>query len=255
MSSRLAGAPTEAVEPGPVRAEGDGAAAEIRLNAQRDAPVGGQAVLEGVMMRGVGNWAVAVRRPPEMHRRGRPVRGGRGRRDRGANLSTDLCAQAPPRAASADHPRRGGAGGIADGGHPRARGRGERAAANARAGARRGAEGGDLARRLGRHGGRGGGVCDRPVLRGPRRADEPDQGAARLPGAVLAGRGPAADGDLPRLPHPALAYPRPASGVRVPRGRAQDDLLPGGGAPADASPTARASRDCIRAAERASCWW
>jgi len=31
--------------------------------AQRDAPVGGQAVLEGVMMRGVSTWAVAVRRP------------------------------------------------------------------------------------------------------------------------------------------------------------------------------------------------
>src|SRR5207302_5957488 len=34
-----------------------------RLSAQRDAPVGGQAVLEGVMMRGVSNWAVAVRKP------------------------------------------------------------------------------------------------------------------------------------------------------------------------------------------------
>jgi uncharacterized protein YqhQ len=33
------------------------------LVAKRDAPVGGQAVLEGVMMRGVSNWAVAVRRP------------------------------------------------------------------------------------------------------------------------------------------------------------------------------------------------
>ena len=38
----------------------DGAGALI---AQRDAPVGGQAVLEGVMMRGVANWAVAVRKP------------------------------------------------------------------------------------------------------------------------------------------------------------------------------------------------
>jgi uncharacterized protein YqhQ len=33
--------------------------------ADRDAPVGGQAVLEGVMMRGVSTWAVAVRRPVE----------------------------------------------------------------------------------------------------------------------------------------------------------------------------------------------
>ena len=31
--------------------------------ALRDAPVGGQAVLEGVMMRGVSTWAVAVRKP------------------------------------------------------------------------------------------------------------------------------------------------------------------------------------------------
>ncbi len=37
---------------------------EVRLTASRDAPVGGQAVLEGVMMRGVGTWAVAVRNPP-----------------------------------------------------------------------------------------------------------------------------------------------------------------------------------------------
>ena len=31
--------------------------------AGRDAPIGGQAVLEGVMMRGVSTWAVAVRKP------------------------------------------------------------------------------------------------------------------------------------------------------------------------------------------------
>jgi len=39
------------------------------LNAQRDAPVGGQAVLEGVMMRGVSNWAVAVRKPADAQSR------------------------------------------------------------------------------------------------------------------------------------------------------------------------------------------
>jgi uncharacterized protein YqhQ len=38
---------------------------EGRLTATRDAPVGGQAVLEGVMMRGVNSWALAVRKPPE----------------------------------------------------------------------------------------------------------------------------------------------------------------------------------------------
>jgi uncharacterized protein YqhQ len=43
---------------------GDGRAGEAgELTAQRDAPVGGQAVLEGVMMRGVSTWAVAVRKP------------------------------------------------------------------------------------------------------------------------------------------------------------------------------------------------
>jgi uncharacterized protein YqhQ len=35
------------------------------LTAARDAPLGGQAVLEGVMMRGVRTWAVAVRKPSE----------------------------------------------------------------------------------------------------------------------------------------------------------------------------------------------
>jgi uncharacterized protein YqhQ len=40
-----------------------GAAGEDQVRAERDAPVGGQAVLEGVMMRGVSNWAVAVRKP------------------------------------------------------------------------------------------------------------------------------------------------------------------------------------------------
>jgi uncharacterized protein YqhQ len=33
------------------------------LEARRDLPVGGQAVLEGVMMRGVSTWAVAIRKP------------------------------------------------------------------------------------------------------------------------------------------------------------------------------------------------
>jgi uncharacterized protein YqhQ len=35
------------------------------LTATRDAPLGGQAVLEGVMMRGVTTWAVACRKPPD----------------------------------------------------------------------------------------------------------------------------------------------------------------------------------------------
>jgi uncharacterized protein YqhQ len=48
--------------PAPVELQTD-ANADGTLNAQRDAPVGGQAVLEGVMMRGVAHWAVAVRKP------------------------------------------------------------------------------------------------------------------------------------------------------------------------------------------------
>jgi uncharacterized protein YqhQ len=61
MPTSLAAAPATTPvesEPGPDAADVDG-----QLNAQRDAPVGGQAVLEGVMMRGVAHWAVAVRKP------------------------------------------------------------------------------------------------------------------------------------------------------------------------------------------------
>jgi uncharacterized protein YqhQ len=47
---------------------------ESRLPKQTDAPVGGQAVLEGVMMRGVSTWAVAVRKPlPEQIAGGRTL--------------------------------------------------------------------------------------------------------------------------------------------------------------------------------------
>jgi uncharacterized protein YqhQ len=55
MASNLAAPPAEPAL--------GGSAAEGQAEAQRDAPVGGQAVLEGVMMRGVSNWAVAVRKP------------------------------------------------------------------------------------------------------------------------------------------------------------------------------------------------
>ena len=39
-----------------------GRGGEAKLTASRDAPLGGQAVLEGVMMRGISTWAVAVRK-------------------------------------------------------------------------------------------------------------------------------------------------------------------------------------------------
>jgi uncharacterized protein YqhQ len=44
-------------------ANGASPAADPDLQASRDLPLGGQAVLEGVMMRGVSTWAVAVRKP------------------------------------------------------------------------------------------------------------------------------------------------------------------------------------------------
>ena len=49
--------------------------ADGRLMAVRDAPVGGQAVLEGVMMRGVSTWAVAVRVPAELTTHNRSAKG------------------------------------------------------------------------------------------------------------------------------------------------------------------------------------
>jgi uncharacterized protein YqhQ len=62
-SAGLAQPPSEE-EPSPPSGTTAVAADEVGgLTAQRDAPLGGQAVLEGVMMRGVANWAVAVRKP------------------------------------------------------------------------------------------------------------------------------------------------------------------------------------------------
>ncbi len=63
MASRLvAGSPTPAPE-APVAVPSSQNGGGAGLQAQRDAPLGGQAVLEGVMMRGISNWAVAVRKP------------------------------------------------------------------------------------------------------------------------------------------------------------------------------------------------
>jgi uncharacterized protein YqhQ len=59
MASRVATRPPEA----PVEVPSPNGHGAPGLQAGRDAPLGGQAVLEGVMMRGVRNWAVAVRKP------------------------------------------------------------------------------------------------------------------------------------------------------------------------------------------------
>ena len=51
----------------------NGDAPERMREATKDAPIGGQAVLEGVMMRGISTWAVAVRKPsPEQLAAGGP---------------------------------------------------------------------------------------------------------------------------------------------------------------------------------------
>jgi uncharacterized protein YqhQ len=61
-----------------LREERVGVEMDGALRAQRDAPVGGQAVLEGVMMRGVRHWAVSVRKPTDA-----PAQGGESGEDGG----------------------------------------------------------------------------------------------------------------------------------------------------------------------------
>jgi uncharacterized protein YqhQ len=62
VTSNEAGAPTN--EAGaPTEVEAATYMPDGRPVGNRDAPIGGQAVLEGVMMRGVSTWAVAVRKP------------------------------------------------------------------------------------------------------------------------------------------------------------------------------------------------
>ncbi len=177
------------------------------LVAKRDAPVGGQAVLEGVMMRGVSTWAVAVRNPEgqielsseplvpwaKRHRLWRvPVL--RGVVALGESLKIGFRALAISANAQMEEDEEGEQGGD-----------------------RRLDLGGDD-RPLAGSGGR-------PLLRRPGRADQPDQGPARLALPVLAGRGAAADGDLHRLHRRDQPPAGPAPRLRVPRRRAQDDLL------------------------------
>jgi uncharacterized protein YqhQ len=66
VSNLQATAPERAAPPAGSRATPGVAEEQLpdgELRAKRDAPLGGQAVLEGVMMRGVRHWAVAVRKP------------------------------------------------------------------------------------------------------------------------------------------------------------------------------------------------
>ena len=177
------------------------------LVAKRDAPVGGQAVLEGVMMRGVSVWAVAVRTPEgqieveseplvpwaQRHRLWRlPVI--RGVVALGESMKIGFKALAISANAQMEEDEEGEKEEI--GGW---------------------VWGLTIAFSLL--------LVDRPLLRRPGRADQPDQGPARLALPLLAGRGIAADGDLHRLHRRDQPHAGPAPHLRVPRCRAQDDLL------------------------------
>ncbi len=65
QASNLQAAATRSADDAIVPGGAVGQLPDGELTAQRDAPLGGQAVLEGVMMRGVRHWAVAVRKPAE----------------------------------------------------------------------------------------------------------------------------------------------------------------------------------------------
>ena len=132
------------------------------LVAKRDAPVGGQAVLEGVMMRGVSTWAVAVRTPEgQIEVESESLRPW-------AKRHRDLAGPGPawrrrPRRINGDRlPCPGDLGQRPDRGR-----RGRRAGGDRRLGL--GPDDRLLADPRGR-----------PFLRRPGRADQPDQGQARL---------------------------------------------------------------------------
>jgi uncharacterized protein YqhQ len=65
QASNLQATATAQAEPAPPASPNVAQLPDGELTAKRDAPLGGQAVLEGVMMRGVRHWAVAVRKPNE----------------------------------------------------------------------------------------------------------------------------------------------------------------------------------------------
>jgi uncharacterized protein YqhQ len=71
QSAARNGDPQRSSPNGPESAAGD---APLEPQPRGDAPIGGQAVLEGVMMRGISTWAVAVRAPtPEQIEGGREL--------------------------------------------------------------------------------------------------------------------------------------------------------------------------------------
>ena len=197
--------------------------------------VGGQAVLEGVMMRSPSSWAVAVRKPDgEIAEVCQPI-----------TLADGEAADLPP----AGHPRRDRARRVARDRLPRARDLGELR----RAGGRRRRRGQDRAvpraahlrvRDLDR--------LRRDALQGRPGADhEPHR--VQVDGRVRDRRGPDPRRDLHPLPVADLAAPRPAPRLPVPRGRAQGDQRLRGRGGADARSACSASASSTRAAGRRSC--
>ena len=183
--------------------------------ASRDAPVGGQAVLEGVMMRGVSTWAVAVRKPDEQ-----------------IEVISEPLVSWAKRHRVLRWPVIRGVVALAESLRIGFRALGISANAQIEPEDGRGA-GADRRLDVGDHDRAVAGSRGRPLLRHPRRGDQPDQGRARLLAPVLARRGDSAHRDLHRLHRGDQPPARPAARVRVPRRRAQDHLLLRGGRPAD----------------------
>ena len=220
-SSASSAAPPSA-SPAPSRTATHGRRrAEAALVAQRDAPIGGQAVLEGVMMRGVSTWAVAVRKPPPSRSPPaaslEPAEAATGEIEiasfpLGSACAATGCCGCRSCAASSRSAGRCAIGYKALG-----------ISANAQLGRGRASEisGGAWAgtvvvsRR----------VRGRAVLPRPGRPRQPDQGRSCIRRPVLVVEGVHPHRDLPRLPRAPLAAARAAPGLRVPRRRAQDDLL------------------------------
>ena len=194
--------------------------------ATRDAPVGGQAVLEGVMMRGVshvgGRGAQARARPARDERaRARRRAMPRSARSTVADARSSIL-QAPPRccgcrssAASSPSASRWRSGSRRSGSRPTRRCPRRRSRSPA-AGSR------TVVFAL---------VLSRSACSSWSRSTLTNLIKDQLGSACCSGwsRGPAHH-DLPRLPRADLAHARPAARVRVPRRRAQDDLLLRGGA-------------------------
>ena len=218
-----------------------------RLEAQRDAPVGGQAVLEGVMMRGVSTWAVAVRAPTGEQLRPEGL-------DAGEVPLGEIEIHAFPLTSVLKRHRllrlpivRG----VVALGESLAIGF---KALGISANAQLPEEEQEISRGMWF-----GTIVVALVLAiglfflvpvGLTSLIKDQLGSSLLFWLV---EGVLRTADLPRLPAAAVADARPATCLRVPRRRAQDDLLLRGRAAARAGEPRSASRGCIRAVERASC--